>query len=143
MTTIMKIILCGSISKCEEITSVAERLTTMGHTVEIPFGCKHLRGRTEVTEAEKAHDKAQNNLIKRYYDLIATNDAVIIVNPEKNGIAGCVGGNSFLEMGFAHVLGKALYCLYAPGEISYLSEILAMQPTILDGDLTSFPSSRT
>lgn len=114
----------------------------MGHEVEIPFGCKHLRDRISVTDEEKADDKIQNNLIKGYFDMIASHDAVIIVNPEKNGIPGYVGGNSFLEMGFAHVLGKPLYCLYAPGEVSYLSEILAMQPTVLDDDLSRFLPSQ-
>ena len=39
-------------------------------------------------------------------------------------------------MAFAHVLNKKLYCLYPLPEMPYLSEMLATQPVVLNGDLS-------
>lgn len=133
----MKIILCGSISKAEEILNVRDELEQMGHTVEIPEGVKRpeIRAKINAANEEKADIKKTHDLIRGYFHKIKTSDAVLIVNPEKNGIPGYIGGNTFLEMAFAHILEKPLYCLYALPDMPYLSEMLAMQPVILNGKL--------
>lgn len=134
----MNIVLCGSITACEQMEEAAKTLEAQGHTVEIPYGCIRLRERTEVATEEKAQDKIDADLLRRYFEKIKDRDALIAVNPEKRGIQGYIGGNTLIELAFGHVLGKALYCLYAPGEVPYLAEILAMQPIILNGDLSPF-----
>lgn len=133
-----KIILCGSISAADEILRVRNQLIEHGFEVEIPWsvqryeenGCKH----TPVSERNE--EKKQHDLIRRYYHLIKENDALLVVNVEKNGMPGYIGGNTFLEMGFAHVLDKKIYVLNPLPEVSYLSELQAMDPTIIKGDLT-------
>jgi predicted RNA-binding protein with PUA domain len=62
-------------------------------------------------------------------------DAILILNLEKNGIKGYIGGNTFLEMGFAHVLNKKIFLLNPISEMGYEDEIVAMKPVILNGDL--------
>jgi|SRR3989344_3649592 len=134
----MKIILCGSISAAEEILAVRDKLLKVGHEVEIPEGVKRieLRQRTGVSEAEKASDKIKYDLIRGYYEKMKAYDTALIVNVEKKGIKGYIGGNTFIEMAFAHVLNKKLFCLNELPDLSYASEILAMQPVILNGDLS-------
>lgn len=133
----MKIIICGSISAAEEIIKVRYELQQRGHVVEIPEGVKkdELRNRTNVSSSEKANDKIKFDLIRRYFEKIKQHDAVLIVNPERKGIKGYIGGNTLIEMAFAHVLGKKLFVLYPLPEMSYTSEMLAMQPLLLNGDL--------
>ncbi|MBU1034128.1 hypothetical protein KKI22_04275 [Patescibacteria group bacterium] len=133
----MKIVICGSISAAEEIIEVRDKLEKLGHHVEIPEGVKNefLRGRTEVATSEKANDKIKHDLIRGYYKKIANHDAVLVVNPKKKGIKNYIGGNTFLEMGFAHVLDKKLFVYYQIPTMSYSSEIQAMQPVVLSGDL--------
>ena len=133
----MKIIICGSISAADEIVTVKNELEKNGHEVEVPEGVKRaeLRARTEIGTSEKAKDKVKYDLIRGYYEKIKLYDAVLIVNPEKRGVKGYIGGNSFLEMAFGHVLNKKLYCLNQLPDLSYASEMIAMQPIILDGDL--------
>jgi hypothetical protein len=59
-----------------------------------------------------------------------------VLNHEKNGIVGYIGGNTLIEMGVAFYLGKKIY-LYDPiPEMSYTEEILGMKPTVIDGDLS-------
>ena len=76
----------------------------------------------------------ENNVIKRYYEKIKASDAVLVINTIKKGIENYIGGNTFLEMGYAHALDKKLYCLNPIPDMSYTSEMLAMRPTILNGD---------
>lgn len=64
-------------------------------------------------------------------------DAILVVNINKNGIKNYIGGNTFLEIGFAHVLDQKIFLLNPIPEIQfYKSEIEAMKPTVLYGDLT-------
>ena len=131
-----RIIICGSISAAEEIIAVQKKLEAKGYEVETPEGVKHLGmwGEDATTE-QKTERKIKHDLIRLYYEKIKTSDMVLVVNPEKKGIKSYIGGNTFLEMGFAHILSKPLYVLYEIPELSYTSEILAMQPIVLHGYL--------
>lgn len=51
-------------------------------------------------------------------------------------VVGYIGGNSFLEMGFAHVLNKEIFLLNKIPESLFKDELVAMQPVILGGDLS-------
>ena len=62
-------------------------------------------------------------------------DAVLVVNPKKKDIYSYIGGNTLIEMAFAHILNKPLYVLYQIPDMQYTSEILAMNPIVLDGNL--------
>lgn len=134
----MKIIICGSISTADEILRVRKELESKGHEVEIPEGVKReeIRTKTNASHEERANIKVKYDLIRGYFEKIRLNDVVLVVNPEKKGIPGYIGGNTLIEMAFAHVLNKPLYCLYELPDLSYTSEIRAMQPVVLNGDLT-------
>ena len=54
---------------------------------------------------------------------------------DAHNIDNYIGGNSFLEMGFAFVLEKKIYLLNQIPEIGYRDEIEAMNPIMLEGDL--------
>jgi predicted RNA-binding protein with PUA domain len=58
------------------------------------------------------------------------------VNIDKGGFSNYIGGNAFLEMGFAHILNKKIFLLNEIPEMIYTDEILAMQPIVLNGDLS-------
>jgi len=133
----MKVIVCSSISAINEVLQVKKELEKMGHSVEIPEGMKneYLVGRTNVSTPEKVEDKIKFDVIKSYYEKIKLADAVLIVNPPKNGIKGYIGGNTLIEIAFGYVFNKKIYCLYPIQELPYTPEILAMKPIVLNGDL--------
>ena len=79
-------------------------------------------------------EAAGESLIRRYYKLIEASDAVLIVNAEKKGVSGYIGANTFLEIGFAHVLDKKIYLLNLPAPGSYNDEIKEINPVIINGD---------
>lgn len=133
-----KVIICGSIGAADEIMRIQGELTERGFQVEIPEGVKHL-GEWEgdgAPASEKADRKIRFDLIRGYYEKMKDYDAVLIVNPERKNIPGYIGGNTLIEMAFAHILKKPLYVLYELPQMSYSSEILALRPTVIRGDLS-------
>lgn len=132
-----KVIICGSISVADEILKIKVALEAKGFEVEIPEGVKHLHEWEGAGAAvsEKAERKIKHDLIRGYYEKMKEYDIVLVVNPEKKGIPGYIGGNTLIEMAFAHVLNKPLYVLYQLPDMPYSSEILAIQPIVLEGDL--------
>lgn len=64
-------------------------------------------------------------------------DAVLAVNLDKHGIKNYIGGNTFLELGFAHVLNQKIFLLNPiPDMPYYKTEIVAMKPIVINGDLS-------
>lgn len=134
----MKIIICASIKAADLVIKIKDDLERMGHTIEIPKGVKHeeLRNKDTDTNEERAETKIKRNLICGYYEKMKDYDVVLIVNPKLKGIEGYIGGNTLIEMAFGLVLNKKIYCLYPVPKMPYTPEILAMQPIILNGNLS-------
>jgi len=133
------VIICGSILAEDDIILVRDTLESIGHEVEIPYGVYQYldNGKKHLPDKERADQKIDQDLISRYFHLIKKFDVVLVVNVEKNGVKNYIGGNTFLEMGFGHVLQKVIYTLNPlPEEVGYLDEIKAIKPVILNGDLT-------
>ena len=146
----MKIVICASIDFTPKIKEVADFLLKQGHTVDIPLTSQRiLNGEFTLEdflqEKEKNGDggfresavrKIKDNLIKLHYCKISESDAIFVLNLEKKGIPGYIGGNTFLEMGFAYVLDKKIYLYNNIPDVSYSDEIIAMRPFVLEGDLS-------
>lgn len=81
--------------------------------------------------------KTMKDLIRLYYKEIEKADAILVVNEEKNNIKNYIGANTFLEIGFAHVLEKRIFLLNPIPDITYSDEIVAMKPIVLEGDLNN------
>lgn len=131
----MKIAICASISMRDDIIRVKQELEALGHIVDIPEGIKNPTLFNRENFSEKTNDKIQHDLIRKHYNVIKENDAILVVNSDKNGIKGYIGGNTFLEMGFAFILNKKIFCLNQLPNLPYTSEIVGMQPVVLDGNL--------
>lgn len=131
----MKIAICASMSALEDMLIAKEKLEALGHVVEVPAGISRqgLSGRSG--SSGKSGEKAKHDLIRKHYEVIKGSDAILVVNPDRNGIRGYIGGNTFLEMGFAFILNKRIFCLNALPELPYASEIAGMQPVVLNGNL--------
>ena len=140
----MKIAICGSLSFTYEMGALADRLRKCGFEVYIPISAeKIIRGELSVAEIEKEKEQGKfsdraikYDSIRVYWDIINNCDAVLIANYDKKGVKNYIGGNSFLEMGFAHILRKKVFLLNSVPGMIYSDEIKAMQPIILNGDLS-------
>ena len=76
--------------------------------------------------------KINDDVIRKYYDKIKGSDAILVLNLNKNGVENYIGGNTFLEIGFTHVLHKKIYLYHEIPQLPYSDEIRAMQPFILN-----------
>lgn len=141
----MKISICGSIAFSNKLIEIHKKLGEMGHETEIPFYTQKILDNkiteNEIIESKKTGDddlrkKANIDLIKRHYENIKNSDAILVCNFDKNGIKNYIGGNTFLEMGFAYVLNKKIFLLNDIPEMIYLDELKAVEPIIINKDLS-------
>lgn len=133
----MKIAICGSMVFSEKMLEVKNRLEKIGHIAYVSkFTLKYLGQEQSEKEALAIKHKVEEGAIMEYWKVIRGSDAILVINYDKNDIQNYIGGNSFLEIGFAYVLGKKFFLLNPVPEIKiYKSEIEAMHPVILNGNL--------
>jgi hypothetical protein len=134
----MKIVICGSMSASKQMVEIQKFLKEKGHEVMIPRRAElYAEGKLqEESGCESTKNKIEYDLIREYYLAIESADTVLLANFDKGGVSNYIGGNSFLEAGFAHVLNKKLYFLNEVPEMIYSDELRALQPIILNGDLS-------
>ena len=143
----MKIAICGSINKSDELIKIANELEKLGFEAELPYWTKRIRN-GDITLEEFCNSKekhgdaafrkeAQEDLYKRYWRIIGESDAILVVNVDKSGIKNYIGGNALMEIGFAYIQNKKIFLLNDIPDIPYYKdEIIAAKPIILEGDLT-------
>ncbi len=127
----------------DEMWRVAKKLEKLGHQVYLPEGVKeHIEGKLNFVPGtlhgeEGAERKKKHNLIRKHYQKIKASDAILVVNLNKKDVKNYIGANSFLEMGFAYVLRKKIFLFHPIPELEfYKEEILAMEPIIINNDLS-------
>ncbi len=141
----MIITICSSLYFSKEIGEVAEKLRELGHEVFVPSTAEQiLSGQIDVFDIKKEKESSsaadrviKNNAIIRHYKKIERSEAILVLNYEKKGIKNYIGGNVFLEIGFAFILNKKIFLLNPIPELNYSDEIIAMQPVVLNGDLNN------
>ena len=138
----MKITLCGSIKFADKLVEIYHELEKLGHQPAMHGDMFKVADGTapEIEEmkngAEHYEIKRKYGYIKWWHDSIKKSDAVLICNFDKNGIKDYIGGNTLIEIGFAHVNDKKVFLLNnIPESLSYLDEIKAMTDVSLSGDL--------
>lgn len=144
----MKIVICGSIAFIDEMQEIKQKLESRGHEVEMPsmevrgeFGepistkdLYILRKQDTETKPDWVWERNREGM-QAHFGKVAGADAIVVVNPIKNGIEGYIGANTFLEIGLAFHLNKKIYLLHEIPEASYREEIVSMNPGILNGNL--------
>jgi nucleoside 2-deoxyribosyltransferase len=133
----MTITICGSMQFHKEMEMMRQTLQSRGFTVLVPADLDHVENNESymTNDEDKISTKIEFDFIREHFKKIEQADAILILNYEKKGIAGYIGGNTFLEMGYAFGLDKKVYLLHAIPEMDYKTEMYAIQPIILDGDL--------
>ncbi len=138
----MTITICGSMQFHKEMEAMRTKLQSRGFTVLVPADLDHIENNESymTNDEDKISTKIEFDFIREHFKKIEQADAILILNYEKKGIAGYIGGNTFLEMGYAFGLDKKVYLLHPIPEMDYKTEMYAIQPIILDGDLDKITS---
>ena len=124
-------------SASKEMVETEKKLKELGHEIVLPdFTYDYaVMDSIDKVRTESVRNKVEYDLIRSYYQKIKKADVILVVNVERKGIQGYIGGNSFLEMGFVFVLSKPIYLLHQIPDVGYRDEIEAMKPIVLNGNL--------
>ncbi len=135
----MIITICMSMSLRHRLPEMCRILEAAGHEVLTPVDTREFdyEGANDHQRADLKRDK---DLIRTHYEKIKVSDAILVLNEDLPDRPRYIGGNSFLEMGFAHVLDIPIYLMQDLPESPYRSEMLAMDPIVLNGDLSLIPA---
>lgn len=122
----------------KEMATVRDLLLARGFTVFVPGELDDIHKNESYMESdeERVTVKIEYDFIREHFKKIEAADAILILNYEKKGVPGYIGGNTFLEMGYAFGLGKLVYLLYPVPDMDYKTEMHAIQPTVINGDLS-------
>lgn len=134
----MKIGVIGSMQFVKEMLEFSDKLRKLGHEAFVTDLHKAMvdKDKDEIEEI-KIYQKNNKDAIREFWRAMQGADAVLVLNFDKKGIKNYIGGNTFLEIGFAHVLNQKIFLLNPIPEIPYYkTEIVAMKPIILNGDLS-------
>ena len=122
----------------EKMIESRDELSRRGHEAFITKFAAGMAGKDdEEKESMKIHQKNNLDAIREFWHLMQGADAVLVLNYDKHGIKNYIGGNTLMEIGFAHVLNQKIFLLNPiPDMPHYKSEIEAVKPTVINGDLT-------
>jgi hypothetical protein len=133
----MKIFICCSKHIYDKVPAIKKELESKGHVITLPnsFDAPMKEEEMKVMGSEE-HRKWKAGMLRLQKEKVAANDAVLVLNMEKNGQSNYVGGATFLETFKAFELDKKIF-FYNPLPDNFLQdELLAMGPLIINGDLS-------
>ena len=141
----MKITICSSAFFTKDTYKIKQKLEKKEHEVfvypqEIKVNGKiiHITDYYKMRKDNLTDDllKIKTMLIDRHIERIKNSDAILVLNLDKDGENGYIGGNTFLEMGIAYYLNKKIFLWRKPSEnLSYYEEIMALNPIIINENI--------
>lgn len=135
----MTITICGSMKFYKEMRKVKKFLTELGIRAILPDGIEEeipIESRNDISLDDLVLAKIEHEFIMKHFKNIKKADGILVLNYKRKKIEGYIGGNTFLEIGIAFWLSKKIFLLNPVPKMNYSAEIRAMQPVVIDGDLT-------
>ena len=135
----MKIAICGSMQFYQGMRAVRKKLEALGHKVFVPTEAEEGQIPMDVvgsvTDQDKINAKIEYDFIREHFRKITQSEGILVLNYKKKGIPYYIGGNTFLEMGYAYGMGKQIYLMNPVPDMDYAVEMHAMEPIVVNGDL--------
>lgn len=138
------IVICASASHYRQVLEIEEKLKKLGFRVVSPQTAYLMKksGNFDVTQyktwiKDSRSYNRKKKLMDDHFKEILKGDAVLIVNMEKKGLKGYIGGNVLMEMTAAYLNSKPIYVLNPIDEnLSIKEEIYGLFPTFINSNLT-------
>ena len=116
-----------------EIRSVAVALDARGHRVTLPAPVP--AGVDPLDLSDAALVDLQAAFVEEHLRVIRSADALLVVNADAPEARGYVGPSTLIELAFARAVGTPSFVLHPVGAQPCRLEVLALRPTLLDGDV--------
>lgn len=132
----MKIFIICSKAFYGNIPTIKDVLDRAGHEISLPNCYDDPDTETRYIEmGTEKHAKWKATMLKHSQEVISQNDAVLVLNFEKNGQENYIGGATFLEMYDAFRLGKKIYMYNDIPDGMLKDEIEGFEPILLNHNL--------
>ena len=134
----MKILIICSKAFYKDIETIKKELEKNGHIVELPNSYYEPDAESKSWNLGKEeHAKFKARMFKMSEERIATMDAVLTLNFDKNGKKNYIGGATFIEIYEAFRKGKKIYLYNDIPEGMLYDEISGFSPIVINENLDS------
>lgn len=138
------ITLCSSAAFFRDLFPIEKELNRLGFKAVLPISALEMRrkGDFEVSHNKiwfknPADYKKKTYLMKNHFRKVVAGDAILVVNLEKHGEPGYIGGNTLGEMVLAFHFKKPIFLWNAVDSKSPLyEEVVGLGAKVVDQDLT-------
>ena len=132
----MKIFICASKYHYDKVAPIQKKLEEAGYVITLPNSYDEPMKEEEMKKiSPESHRQWKASMIHLQKEKVMANDAILVLNFDKNGQANYVCGATFLEIFRAFDAGKKIF-MYNPIPDGILrDEILGMNPNVINGDL--------
>ena len=131
----MKIMILCSKYFYHRIPEIKTILEDKGHKLKMPNSFDKPFKEIEMKKNLDEHIKWKGDMMKKDESNIKPQDAVLVLNFEKNGIQNYIGGATFLEVYMAWRLNKKIFFYNPLPSCSFTDELIGINPTIINGNL--------
>jgi hypothetical protein len=133
----MKIFICSSKHLYQKIPRIREELEKRGHKITLPNSYEDpLKEEEMKKKGQEVHAKWKGRMIRLQTKKVQENDAILVLNFDKNEQLNYIGGATFLEIFKAFELRKKIFLFNSISRSIFEDELRAMKPIILNGDLS-------
>ena len=133
----MKIFICCSKYFYNRISEIKERLENSGHEITLPNSYEHPFKEEEIKKLSKEeHIQWKSAMLRSQESKVKSNDAILVLNFDKNESKNYIGGATFLEIFKAFELNKKIFLLNPLPDNIFKDELTAINPIIINGDLS-------
>jgi hypothetical protein len=133
----MKIFIVGSKYAMDKFPPVQEELERVGHIITLPSGFADPFRELEMKKLDKdTYVKFKHQKLIEQGERVTANDAILVMNFEKNGQKNYIGGATFLEVFKAWELKKKIFFYNPLPEGMLHDELVGMNPLVINGDLS-------
>lgn len=137
------ITICSSASFYKEVLEIEKQLKKLGFKVKIPKTANIMKrnGNFNVSDyktwyKDKNDYKKKTALMNGHFKKVLEADAILVVNNEKNGISGYVGGNALMEMTLAYHYKKPIFLWNdVTSKLSIEEEVRGLNCIVIEQDV--------
>ncbi len=140
----MRVIVCGSMSFAREMVDAKQHLDGLGFDATVHSDTERFVNNPDfkTDSIENFNHCKENDIMRKAFEAVGDNDAILVLNLPKNGINGYIGVSTMMEIGLAYHLGKRIFLMFPPME-KLSGEMKIMKATVLNGDLNEMKSRAT